>query len=132
MGDGRVPLGSILEKKQVLISKTAGVDCFIPSLVKMFGMSSAGAVVQYLRQAYNTWPEEVWRILHLTLKKTEGNDVNVNMRPIKLTSPLFRLQAKMLAPSVMLATGPEWSSGVSSQDIKEVLAMLLVGCCTCY
>ena len=80
-------------------------------MVKIFVMSSVGAVVQYLGQAYDTWPEEVWRILHLTLKKTEGNDVNVNMRPIKLMSALFRLQVKILVPSVMLATGPEWSAG---------------------
>ena len=111
LGDGQVSVGLLLEKKELLISKTAGVDCFIPSLVKMFGMSSAGALVQYLRQAYDTWPEEVWRILHLALKKTEGNDVNVNMRPIKLLSALFRLQAKMLTLTVMLATGPEWSAG---------------------
>ena len=51
LGDGQVSMGSLLEKKQLLVSKTAGVDCFIPSLVKMFGLSSAGAVVQYLRQA---------------------------------------------------------------------------------
>ena len=94
-------LGSLLEKKQPLISKTAGVDCFIPSMVRMFGISSAGAVVQYLRQAYDTWPEEVWRIVHLSLEKTEGNAVNVYMRPNKLMSALFWLQAKMLAPSVM-------------------------------
>ena len=111
LGDGQVSVGSLLENKPLLVSKTAGVDCFIPSLVKMIGLSWAGAVVQYLRQAYETWPEEVWSILHLTLKKSKGNDVYVNMRPIKRMPALFRLQAKMLALAVMLATGSEWSAG---------------------
>ena len=110
-GDGQVSVGSLLEKKQLLVSKTVGVDGFIPSLVKLLGLGAVGALIQYLRQAYKNWPEEVWRILHLTLKKYVGNDGNVNMRPIKLMSARFRLQAKMLAPTVMLATGTEWSAG---------------------
>ena len=47
---------------------------------------------------------EVFFALHLTLKKSAGDNVNVNTRPIKLLSALFRIQAELYAPLIQLAT----------------------------
>ena len=66
-------------------------------------------MTQILRLPFDQWPLEVFSALHLTLKKSAGDNVNVNTRPIKLLSALFRIQAKLYAPLIQLATAPSES-----------------------
>ena len=73
------------------------------------GLASLFQVTQILRLPFGQWPLEVFSALHLTLKKSAGDNVNVNTRPIKLLSALFRIQAKLYAPLIQLATAPSES-----------------------
>ena len=50
-------------------------------------------------------------ILHLTLFKSVGFDINVNSRPIKLMSAAYRLQAKLLSATMQMGTTPAHSCG---------------------
>ena len=100
----QVSVESLLRLRHKLTSATPGVDGCIPNLVKWMGLASLYRVTQILSLPFDQWPVEVFSALHLTLKKSEGDNVNVNTRPIKLLSALFRIQANLYAPLIQLAT----------------------------
>ena len=102
----QVSVESLLRIRHKLTSATAGVDGFIPNLVKWMGLASLYQVTQILRLPFDEWPMEVFSAVHLTLKKSAGDNVNVNTWPIKLFSALFRIHAKLYAPLIQLATAP--------------------------
>ena len=105
----QVSVESLLRIRHKLTSATAGVDGFIPNLVKWMGLVSLYRVTHILRLPFYQWPMEVFSTLHLTLTRSAGDNVNVNTRPIKLLSALFRIQAKLYAPLIQLATAPSES-----------------------
>ena len=86
-----------------------GVDGFIPNLVKLMGLASLFRVTQILRLPFDQWPLEVFSALHLTPKKSADDNVDVNTRLIKLLSALFRIQSKLYAPLIQVATAPSES-----------------------
>ena len=92
-------------------SPTAGVDCFVPRLVKDMCLASLLKLPSLLRLPYKQWPPDTLWILHLTLFKSVGFDINVNSRPIKLMSALYRLQAKLLSVTMQMGTTPAHSCG---------------------
>ena len=108
---GRVSVATMLNRKAEFSNKTAGVDCVVPSLLKLFGMRTASKFADILNMEYGQWPEETRQVLHMTLHKSTGFDVNKNTRPIKVLSALLRIQAKLLAPMVQTLTRPRWSAG---------------------
>ena len=108
---GRVSVATMLKRKAEFSNKTAGVDCVVPSLLKLFGMRTASKFADVLNMEYGQWPEETRQVLHMTLHKSTGFDVNKNTRPIKVLSALLRIQAKLLAPMVQTLTRPRWSAG---------------------
>ena len=96
----------MLRIRHKLTSATARVDGFIPNLVKWMGLVSLYRVTQILRLPFDQWPLEFFSALHLTLNKSADDNVNVNTRSIKLLSALFRIEAKLYAPLIQLATAP--------------------------
>ena len=74
----------------------------MPSLVKDTGLASLLRLLSLLRLPYKQWPPETLWILRLTPFKSVGFNINVNSRPIKLQSALYRLQAKLLSVTPQL------------------------------
>ena len=105
----QISVESLLRIRHKLTSVIAGVDNFIPNLVKRMGLASLYRVTQILRLPFDQCPAEVFSALHLTLRKSAGDNVNANTRPIKLLSASFRIQAKLYAPLIQLATAPSES-----------------------
>ena len=105
----QISVESLLRICHKLTSATAGVDGFIPNLVKWMGLVSIYRVTQILRLPFDQWPAEVFSALHLTLKKSASDNVSANTRAIKLLSALLRIQAKLYAPLIQLATAPSES-----------------------
>ena len=129
----QISVESLLRIRHKLTSATAGVDGFIPNLVKWMGLASLYRVSQILRLPFDQWPVEVFCALHLTLKKSAGDNVNANTRPIKLLSALFRIHAKLYAPLIQLATAPSESGcrqyagfkGSSAHALRRMLHTLI-------
>ena len=107
---GRVSVATILQRKAEFPNKTVGVDCTVAYLVKVFGLRTASQFANILNMAYEQWPEETRQVLHMTLHRSTGFDVNKNTRPIKVLSALLKIQAKLLAPMVQTLTRPRWSA----------------------
>ena len=99
-----ISVESILAIKPQLDSATSGVDCLVPKAVKKFGPVSLLRLAQLLSSEFSRWPEAIKVVLHLTLHKAEGFEVNKCTRPIKLMSALLRLLSKVWAPVVQQAT----------------------------
>ena len=92
-------------------SPTAGVDCFVPCLVKDMGLASLLRLPSLLHLPYKQWPPETLWILHPKQFMSVGFDINVNCRPIKIMSALYRLQAKLLSVTMQMGTTPTHSCG---------------------
>ena len=105
----QISVESLLRLRQKLTSATGGVDGFIPNLGKWMGLSSLYRWTQLLVPPFDEWPAEIFFAPHPTLKKSAGDNVNANTWPIKLLSALFRIQAKLYAPLIQIATAPSES-----------------------
>ena len=130
---GRVSVASIINKKAEFNNKIAGVDCIVPCLLKLFVLKTASQFAKILNMEYGQWPEETRQVLHMTVHKLAGFDVNKNTRPIKVLSTLLGIQAKLLAPMVQTLTRPKWSTrrqfagykGSSVHDMRRLMHILI-------
>ena len=126
----QISVESPLRIRHKLSSATEGVDGFIPNLANWMGMASLYRVTQILRPPFDQWPPEVFSALHLTLKKSAGENVNANSWPIKLLSSLYRIQAKLYAPLVQLAMSPSESGCRQYAGFTGRRLMRYGACCT--
>ena len=125
---GRVLVASLINIKVEFSNKTPRVDCIVPCLLKLFGLRTASQFAHILNVEFEQWPGETKRVLHMTLHKSRGFNMNKNTRPIKVVSALVKIQAKLLAPMVQtLTTFPSITQALATKGAVGVMVLDIVG-----